>query len=149
LGLYGSFDTITSLKDQVKRAIEHDLASLGLDSPVRPASTAGASLRASFAHDREPDNRGRMKSRRERIEIVNDGDVAARDVHYELLPLGDSDDQSPIIHHDGTPFTIAPHGGRFAIPILRYAGSALNVQLNLQWEEDGGPQASQQTVSLN
>jgi hypothetical protein len=146
-GLFGSFDSPTALKDHVRRAIEKDLSSLRLGAPPA-AGLARASLRASFAHDREPDRRGRMRSTRERIELVNEGREAAQGVTYEILPVG-KNTHGPMIHHDGEPFTIAPNGGTFVIPVLRYAGTADNIQLHLHWSENGAQQSSEQTVALS
>ncbi|MGB4779286.1 hypothetical protein [Microbacterium sp.] len=145
-GLFGSFDSPTALQAQVRRAIEHDLTILDLGA--RPAGgSRGAALRATFAYDREPDNRGRIRSTRERIELVNEGREAAEGVTYEILPVG-KNNHGPLIHHDGEPFTIAPNGGTFVIAVLRYAGTADNIQLHLRWSEGGAQRSSQQTVAL-
>jgi hypothetical protein len=139
-GLFGS------LKDHVRRAIEADLAFLNLAAPSA-TGPAGSSLRASFLHVREPDKRGRIRSTKERIELVNDGRVAAEGVTYEMLAVG-RNSHAPIVNHDGEPFTVAPNGGTFVIPVLRYAGTSTNIKLHLRWFENGSERSSEQTVAL-
>ena len=85
LGLYGSFDTPARLKDQVRRDVESDIVALDLAEPVlsRGSARRGASLRAVYSSAKEPDSKGRMRTKRQRITITNTGDTEAtdRDIH--------------------------------------------------------------------
>jgi hypothetical protein len=144
LGLYGSFDTPESLRDQVKRAIEHDLRTLSIDPARRPKST-GAALRASYSYDREPNNKGRLRNTRHRLNITNDGDLTAADVEVNITGNGAED--PPGFLHRVQPFTLPPKGS-FSIPLMVYAGMGLSGDVEFKWNEDGEPHKSRQTVSF-
>ena len=146
-GLYGSFDTPGSLKDQVKSAIEHDLGSLQLLTPGGATPRRGASLRAAYKYDRELDRQGRMKTVRQRLEITNDGDVTAEDVTVELHPVGDG--IAPTTWGNDHPFTLPPHGGTFSFAVLTHSGTSNSATAMFHWTEDGDPRESQISVSFH
>lgn len=145
-GLYGSFDTPGSLKDQVKSAIEHDLPGLQLLAPAVTAARRGASLRAIYKYDREPDRQGRFKTVGQRLEIINDGDVTAEDVTIDLQPVGDG--IAPSTWGNDHPFTLPPHGGTYAISVLTHSGTSNSATAVFHWTEDGDPRDSSISVSF-
>lgn len=146
MGLYGSFDSPGDLEAQVRRAIEHDISKLNL-SAAAVKSPAGASLSGRYMFRREPDSKGRIRSKGERLEITNSGGVPAENVTVTLSSLED-DLQAPMLLSDGGPFTIAPNGGSYSVPVLMYAGTASRVQANYAWFEDGVEKSSAHTVSF-
>ena len=146
LGLYGSFDSPGDLEAQVRRAIEHDISKLNL-SVTAVRSNAGASLAGQYKYRRELDSKGRMRTKGERLEITNSGGVAAENVSVSLASL-EKDLQAPMLMADNGPFTIAPNGGAYSVPVLMYAGTARRVQANYRWYEDGVEKFSAHTVSF-
>jgi hypothetical protein len=149
LSLYGTFDTPNSLKDQVKRAIEQDLADLAIGAPSARdnSSLAGASLRVSYDYRREPNNKGRMQTTGQRLIITNDGTAAAADIEL-VLEVPEGEDPPHLLQGTPAPFTLAPHGGHYAIPILTMMGTAMNAAVRLRWNENGELRESVQTVSF-
>lgn len=148
-GLTGSFATTEDLQNQVHAAIEMDVAALGRGAPTAPArAKAHASLRGDWGIDRTTrfDSKGRPKNHsRNWLEIINEGDAAALQVHVAMTPLGDG--HVPQLHGDTTP-DLRP-GDNFKYPALMYAGVASAVELTLTWiEEDGETYSTVQNVRL-
>jgi len=151
LGLYGSFDTPDSLRDQVRRAIESDIAALDLSPPAPGGATSrrGASLRATYQYSREPDNRGRMQTRRERLTITNTGDTDASDITFQLEPAGSADGlEAPHLLDDTTPFTLVADGGEVSFPVMTHMGTSSTATITFSWNEDGTAKTSAHTVSF-
>lgn len=150
LGLYGSFDTPGSLKEQVRRAIEADLTALNLGKPSVQGSRArdGASLRATYEYAREPNNMGRLVTRRQRLVVTNTGGAEAADITFELVPIAGDDRQAPHLLGEGAPFTLPADGGRVAIPISTSAGTATTTTINFTWIEGDKEHTSSQTISF-
>jgi hypothetical protein len=147
LGLYSPFESANTLKDLVKRAIEYDILRLALSAPVIRAH-AGASPRAFYEFVLEPNKQGRSVRRRENLVIVNDGDVAAEDTTVTLKSL-EVGQEAPTPFSKPVPFTLAPNGGVYKMPILLYAGSASQVEATIEWTEDDEPRFAVQTVSFH
>jgi len=145
-GLYGSFETAGDLENQVRAAIEHDLGKLRLAAPNVGTNT-GASLSAAYDYDRELDNKGRMRTRRERIVVTNAGEVVARDVSVSLTSLEDGQ-VAPEMWNNDESFTVAPKGGTFTIMILTHSGTANRVKAEFTWTEDGEQKTDSHTLSL-
>lgn len=145
-GLYGSFDPLDDLEDQVRSAIEFDLRklSIGKKTSTKPA---GAILSAGFSRDREPGRNGRMVSKNERIVISNTGTAAATEVTLSFTPM-EEDAPLPIVHRMPPKFDLAPEVGTFAIPIQKYGPSANVIRVDFSWMENGEPKTGSDTVSL-
>ncbi|WP_336646689.1 DUF4062 domain-containing protein [Microbacterium sp. USHLN186] len=146
IGLYGTFDTAGDLEKKVRAAVEHDISGLGLGDPA-VRSAGGAELAGHYKRDREPDSKGRMHTRRERIEIVNSGTAAAEDVKITLTPL-DGDLAAPSMHNVDVPFTVPANGGVYTVPILAFAGTANHVRVDFSWTENGKERTSSHSLSL-
>lgn len=145
LGLYGSFDTPGDLENQVRRALEHDIQELDLSAPSMKSSSS-ASLAASYEYRREPDSKGRMRTKGERLVVTNRGSVTAEEVKLSLRSLEENLD-APTPFSKVVPFTLPP-GGEYAVPLMIYAGTATQVQVNFEWVEDGRPRSSSHSVSF-
>jgi len=149
-GLTGSFATAEDLQNQVHAAIELDLTTLGLGTPVTPprAGSPHASLRAELKTERSTrfDSKGRPKNQSKHwLVLTNEGDATALQVRLEMSPLGDG--HAPQLHGDATP-DLRP-GDDFTYPTLMYAGVAGAVRLTMTWEEeDGETYSAVQSVSL-
>jgi len=145
--LYGSFDTPGSLGQQVKSAIEFDLAELDLKAPSAAPPRRGASLRIQYEHDRELNKQGRMTTRRERLRIINDGDELAENVTLELQ--SGTDGVAPSTWGAENPFTLAPFGGTYSIAVATHAGMSQNITGRLRWTENSEDRESSQSVSFH
>ncbi|CAI9418002.1 hypothetical protein HIDPHFAB_03161 [Nocardioides sp. T2.26MG-1] len=150
LGLYGSFDTPGSLKDQVRRAIESDIEQLDITPPAGGpnSSRRGAALRATYEYTREPNKQGRMQTRRQRLVVTNTGDTEAADVTFTLEPAGDEGLEAPQLLHDLGPITLAADGGQIAIPVLTHMGTSNIATITFDWSEGGEPRSSSHTISF-
>lgn len=149
LGLYGSFDTPVSLKDQVKRAIEHDLGLLGVEAPSADgvAPQKEVSLRVSYDYVREPNRQGRMQTKRQRLIVTNDGTATAEDVTL-AIEVPDEETAPHMLSGAPVPFTLAPHGGEYSVPIITSMGTVHSGTVRLRWDEAGESRESTQTVSF-
>jgi len=142
-GLYDQFNSAAELRDKVQRAVEFDIANIA----TTPRTMAGAAaLRATFRFDREPSSTGRMRNRNERIEIVNSGTASADDAHFTLEATDDLG--LPMIHGSTGPFTVAPNGGVWSVPVLRYAATTEAATIAFTWAENGQPKSSSHTLSF-
>ncbi len=136
LGLYGSFSSAGDLENQVRRAVEYDITGMGLGSPNATSTDVGASLSARYDFDREPNRRGQMQARRQRLEITNSGTRTAEDTTVSLRSLEDGL-IAPTLWNDGGPFTVAPHGGIYSLPVMTHSGTANRVEASFRWHENG------------
>lgn len=148
-GITGSFATAEDLQNQVHAAIEHDLTTLGLGTPVAPrAADPHASMRAQWRNERSTrvDSKGRPKNHASHwLVIINEGDAPALQVRLEMTPLGDG--EAPQLHESATP-DLRP-GDDFTYPALMHVGVASAVRLTMTWnEEDGESYSTVQSVSL-
>jgi len=151
IGLYGSFDTPGSLRDQVRRAVEVDILALELGSPAVGTEPAprGASLRAVYQSSREPDGKGRMQTRRQRITITNTGETDASDIVFRLEPTGNEEGlEAPHLFDEPPPFTLVANGGEVSFPIMTHMGTANTATISFSWSENGEPKTSAHTVSF-
>ncbi|KQT93518.1 hypothetical protein ASG49_00410 [Marmoricola sp. Leaf446] len=141
LGLYGSFDTPGSLKDQVRRAIEADIVVLELGAPIdaRKPVREGAALQA----------RAVKAGSSYRLILKNTGDVDAEDISFVLTPAGDDrDSEAPMMLADPGQFTLPRHGGEISVPVVLSWGMASHVTISFNWSEAGFAKASSHTVSF-
>jgi hypothetical protein len=138
--LYGQFASADELQVQVRSAIEHDLAELGLSAPTVAAPPVDrAALRASYT----------TSGRSGRIVVTNDGRAVARNVRMALEPVGrgslpflDDEDSS-------TARDIPPNGGRTSYLSFGGMGTASLLKVTLTWfEESGEEQEFSHTLSL-
>jgi hypothetical protein len=147
LGLYGSFGSAGNLETQVRHAIEYDITTLGLGSPSLSSAVVGASLSGRYTFEREPNRRGQMQTRRQRLEVTNAGTAAAEDTTVALTSLED-DMIAPTLWNDDGPFTIPPHGGTYSLPVMTHSGTASRVQADFRWLENGEEKHSSHTISF-
>lgn len=147
LGLYGSFGSAGDLEGQVRRAIEYDIAALGLGAPTLPAAASGASLSGRYTYEREVNRRGKMQTRRQRLEITNAGTASAEDTTVTLTSL-EENMIAPDLRNDDGPFTIPPHGGTYSLPVLTYSATASRARADFSWFENGEERHSSHTVSF-
>jgi hypothetical protein len=145
LGLYGSFDTAGDLENEVRRAIERDLQDLDLAAPT-VKTTSAASLAASYKYRREPDSKGRMRTKGERLVVTNVGSAVAQEVTLSLHSLEEGL-EAPTPFSKPVPFTLPP-GGEYAVPLMTYAGTAIQVRVDFEWVEDERPRSSSHSVSF-
>lgn len=151
LGLFGSFDTPGSLKDQVRRAIEADIVALDLVSPGvgRELARRSASLRAIYQSSREPDDKGRMQTKRQRITITNTGETDASEITFRLEPAGHEGGlEAPHLFDEPPPFTLVANGGEASFPVITHSGTSNTATISFSWTEDGEPKTSAHTVSF-
>ena len=146
MGLYGSFETVSELESQVRRAIEFDITSLELAEPVR-VTHAGAALSAAYKYTREPDGKGRMRTKRQRIVFRNTGDAPANNVEFTTTAQQEGQD-APILLQKVEPFDLAARVGEFSVPVLPYAGSATQVRVDFTWTEDGVQKTGSDSISM-
>lgn len=147
LGLYGSFGSAGDLETQVRHALEYDITTLGLGSPSLGSEVLGAALSGRYTFEREPNRRGQMQTRRQRLEVTNSGTTAAEETTVTLTSL-DEDLLAPTLWNDDGPFTIAPHGGTYSLPVMTHSGTASRVQADFSWLENGKEKRSSHTISF-
>ncbi|MBB3328837.1 hypothetical protein [Microlunatus antarcticus] len=144
--LYSSYDTPGSLNQQIKSVIEYDLKVFDVANSTGTRAPRGASFRVNYVYDREPDARGKMTTRHERLHFVNDGDALAENLTFELDPGPDG--SAPTTWGGDGPFTVAPNGGSFDVATITYAGVSDKVTLKLRWTEADETRESSQTVTF-
>jgi hypothetical protein len=149
LGLLGKYANPQDLGFQVRNAIEHDLAQMGLGSPVLTTSRKrGAVLRPRHFYERTMngvDSKGRPKySTKSRIIIKNTGDAPAQDIHLTVTAgPGESDD----FRFDGPdrPFDLLPDTERHW-PFINLGVNTATV--SARWTEDGEERSEDCVISL-
>ena len=106
-------------------------------------------MRAIYQSSREPDNKGRMRTRRQRITITNTGETDASDITFRLEAAGNDEGlAAPHLFEEVAPFTLAANGGEISFPVLTYAGTANTATISFSWTENGEPKTSAHTVSF-
>jgi hypothetical protein len=140
-GLLGSYTSPEDLGYKVRQAIERDLDQLQL-APVhsRGPLQERAVVRARYDFDREPetDNKGRVRirTRRERLVVRNQGTAPAKEVRVEVrVPTG-VEGEAPQLHTDAAAPTIIPDS-EFSWPMMMFGEVADTLEVVMTWTEHG------------
>ncbi len=135
-GLLGEFSNVSQLQHEVWKAIEFDIANLGLGVPVLNRPASGVQFQVQPQQEREIkdyDKKGKPRYKtRHWIDVTNTGDEDAQDVTFESV----GENSSMFVLSDSTPTVI--HAGQTRRVNVEHAmGGGDPDILRIRWTEDG------------
>lgn len=134
-GLYGEFTTDSELNFEVWKAIEHDLAVLGLGAPAAPKTNTGVEflVQPDSAREVKYNSKGQPRSTmRWWLDITNRGSQDAENVRIENA----NPESAMHLMADDEPTTI--HAGQTRrVPTVLKMGGDGQKKVRISWNEDG------------
>ena len=141
-------------------ASDHARAQLQLQQSEIPETAAQALAevwpRIESSEEVRTDSKGRIKtSRRWYLVLSNSGTAPARDVRFSTAATSGGEQPWMIIREredqDGDSpdvATLAPRGGEARFAVVASMGSAIQVECEVSWEDDGGRRSNATTLRL-